>query len=158
MSPLIFILILQGKSDFWFVNASIYYALIIHNFTKSLWCDLSFKLAIVIVVDCNSSRPLEMHSFWLKRSKVLTFMVSASGFFFFFLHQKRRCKSGSTYNTHTVSSYASSITQGVMELYAIIPYPKWLNVTLFISHMTMSWFLNDSQDKIFHESPMIFPN
>ena len=42
-------------------------------------------------------------------------------------------------------------SQVVMELYAITLYLRWVNVTLFLSHMTMSWFINYSQDEIFYD-------
>ena len=67
---------------FLFVSASIYSALIIQHFPKSLWCIIWFTLAIVPVVHCSSSLPSETHAFWVTRSEVLPSMVSESGFFF----------------------------------------------------------------------------
>ena len=34
-------------------------------------------------------------------------------------------------------------SQLVMEVYAIIPSFKWVNVMICLSHLTMSWFHND---------------
>ena len=33
--------------------------------------------------------------------------------------------------------------KGDVEVYAIIPYPKLVNITLCLSNMTLSWFLDD---------------
>ena len=36
--------------------------------------------------------------------------------------------------------------------------PVWFNVKLCLSHITISLFLNDFQDEISHDYPMIFPD
>ena len=47
-------------------------------------------------------------------------------------------------------------SQVVMELYSIITYLKWVNMTLCLSHSIMFCFISNFRDKILHESPMVF--
>ena len=82
MFPLTLILLLQENLIFWFVDASIYSVLIIKKNSKSIWCDLSFTLSIVLVVHCISIWPSERYAFWVNWNELLSSMVSASGFFF----------------------------------------------------------------------------
>ena len=45
-----------------------------------------------------------------------------------------------------------------MEVYDIILYDNWENMTLCLTNTNIYWFLNDFQDEIFYESPMIIPD
>ena len=97
---------------FLFVDASIYYTLIIKSFPNIICCVVWFTLTVVCVVHCSSRWQCWKHAFWLTGSNLLPYMVSASVFFLllFLLIQNTKYKYGATYPTCTVSTYESSNT------------------------------------------------
>ena len=96
---------------FWFVDASIYYTLIIKTFPKALWCGICFTLSIVRVFLVTSVWQCGTPSFWLTRRNLLPHMVSASVFLsfsffpiFFNVLKMKKIKLGNIQLTNWVSN------------------------------------------------------
>ena len=63
---------------FLFVDASIYYILIMQSFPKVLWCGIWFTPSIVLVVNSGSFWQCGKHVLWLNGNHLLPHMVSLS--------------------------------------------------------------------------------
>ena len=72
---------------FWFVDASIYYTLIIQIFQLALWCVIWFTLDILSVVSFRSIWWCGTHAFWLTISHILPHMVSTSTVLYLFSYE-----------------------------------------------------------------------